>query len=269
MALFRRRRRDDDDTVGRRVLVTDDLGYDEEYDEEYDDALVDDQGDDRAPEVPPEPTFDRARTGPFDRDEVSDEVGDRVDLGSLWLGSIGGCQLRIEVDQQSGDIQSVTTDLSGSSMQVQAFAAPRSGGLWRAIRTEIADSITERGGAVDEVTGPFGLELLTRLPSRGPDGRTVYQVMRFIGVDGPRWFLRAVVTGPAASEERDIVPFYDMIGNTVVLRGSDARPPREMLPLRLPKELTEPSEPDSAGSGPLRVDDLKPFERGPEISEIR
>ena len=41
---------------------------------------------------------------------------------------------------------------------------------------------------------------MTRLPSRGPDGRLVYQQMRFIGVDGPRWFLRGVLTGPAAAE---------------------------------------------------------------------
>lgn len=287
MALFRRRRRAGEETVGRRVVVTDDLGLDEAYDEAHDAELaaepLDDSGgvaDTATGEVdaPPHP---RGETGPFDRTEVDGELGDRIDLGSLWLGVIGGAQLRIEVDPQTSDIQAVTTDLDGSLMQVQAFAAPRTTGIWRMIRQEIADSVSARGGAVESRPGRLGTELLTRLPSRGPDGRVSVQMMRFVGVDGPRWFLRAVLTGPAASEAGAAAPFYDMIQRSVVVRGEDARPPREMLPLRLPKDLLEPVEPAAGeqaeeGTGERlsaasarRGDDLRPFERGPEITEIR
>lgn len=272
MALFRRRRRAGEDTVGRRVVVTDDLGLEEFEDfEEYDDpAAVEPLG--AAPQGPASddaPPTPREETGPFDRTEVDEERGDRIDLGSLWLGVVGGAQLRIEVDPQTSDIQAVTTDLGPSSMQVQAFAAPRTSGIWRTIRGEIADSVIARGGGAEESTGPLGTELLTRLPSRGPDGRVVHQEMRFIGVDGPRWFLRAVITGPAATDGRAAEPFLDMIRRTVVVRGDDARPPREMLPLRLPKEIVEggaEDEPDAPGRS---AQDPNPFERGPEITEIR
>ena len=284
MALFRRRHRAGEDKVGRRVVVTDDLGLEgaedygdyegaEEY-AEYDD--LDDAPErgsldssragtgDGAPGADG-PATPREETGPFDHSEVEPVLGDRLDLGCLWLGVVGGAQLRIELDPNGTDIQAVTTDLDASSMQVQAFAAPRTSGIWRSIRGEIADSVTARGGAAEEETGPLGTELLTRLPSRGPDGRTTFQVMRFVGVDGPRWFLRAVLTGPAAADPTAAEPFYAMIRNTVVVRGDDARPPREMLPLRMPKELLEPE----AAAGAPHIEDFNPFERGPEITEIR
>ncbi len=271
MALFRRRRREGDDTVGRRVIVTDDLGIDDVNDD-VEELVEDDQVAQDAPAADlsdDAPTAPRAETGPLDRSEVGDEIGDRLDLGSLWLGAVGGAELKIEVDPATGEVAAVTTELGESAMQVQAFAAPRSSGIWRLIRGEIADGVTERGGAADERPGPLGTELLTRLPARGPDGRTAYQVMRFIGVDGPRWFLRAVITGAAASDEAAAEPFYDLIRRTVVVRGEDARPPREMLPLTLPREVLEAQAVGDQPAGQPHLDDLNPFERGPEITEIR
>ena len=275
MALFRRKRRAGEDTVGRRVVVTDELDLEEGYaDGEYDEGPLADSA--AAAESAADAVTDaappRAETGPFDRSEVDGELGERIDLGSLWLGLVGGAQLRIEVDAQTSDVQAVTTDLDGSAMQVQVFAAPRTSGIWAVIREEIADSVVARGGAAQGQAGPLGTELVTRLPSRGPDGRVVFQEMRFIGVDGPRWFLRGVLTGRAATDAAAAEPFYDMIRRSVVVRGDDARPPREMLPLRLPKDLLEPAETmaEQEAGGPQRTSaDLNPFERGPEITEIR
>lgn len=282
MALFRRKRRAGEETVGRRVVVTDDLDLDADYadddldvvDGDYEDVPAERPSlDADASDGPDQP---REETGPFDRSEVDDTLGDRLDLGSLWLGVVGGAQLRIEVDPQTSEIQAVTTDLDGSAMQVQAFAAPRTRGIWRTIRTEIADSVAARGGEIAERRGPLGAELLTRLPSRGPDGRVATQEMRFIGVDGPRWFLRGVLTGPAATADDAAEPFYDMIRRSVVVRGDDARPPREMLPLRMPADLLDSPADQAQGietgegeEGGRRADDLNPFERGPEITEVR
>ena len=52
-----------------------------------------------------------------------------------------------------------------------------------------------------EVDGPFGTELRARVPAEGPAGQQPQLApARFLGVDGPRWFLRGLVTGPAATE---------------------------------------------------------------------
>jgi hypothetical protein len=89
-----------------------------------------------------------------------------------------------------------------------------------------------------------------------------------MGVDGPRWFLRAVISGPAATDAELAAPLVDIVRSVVVVRDDEARPPREALPLRVP-EATAP-EPQGEPSQPQRsADDLRPFERGPEITEVR
>jgi hypothetical protein len=59
----------------------------------------------------------------------------------------------------------------------------------------------------------------------------------------------------------------DVVRTAVVVRDDEARPPREALPLRVPTAPTD--EPDPEASGHERADDLRPFERGPEITEVR
>jgi hypothetical protein len=64
----------------------------------------------------------------------------------------------------------------------------------------------------------------------------------------------------------------DVVRSTVVVRGEAAMAPREMLLLTLPDQsVPEPESaeaPEPTGSN-TRVDDLHPFERGPEITEVR
>lgn len=207
------------------------------------------------------------RHGPFDRSEVKGLEG-RLDLGSLWLTGVPGMELRLEVEQDSQNVVGVTAVLGESAVQLQAFAAPRSEGIWGDIRTEIAASITSQGGTADLTTGPLGPELQARMPGQGPDGRTVFSPARFIGVDGPRWFLRAVFSGRAAIDEDAASALLDVVRATVVVRGNEAMAPRELLPLKLPDQpgpLAEEPDQERPGSN---LSDLNPFERGPEIIEI-
>ena len=220
------------------------------------------------------PTVSR-RDGPFDRSEV-DGLGERLDLGALWLTGQPGMELRLEVDEQSQDVVGVTAVLAESAVQLQAFAAPRSEGVWDDIRTEIAASITSQGGTADKASGPLGTELRAQMPGRGPDGRTVFSPVRFVGIDGPRWFLRAVLSGPAAVDEDAASVLLDVVRATVVVRGNEAMAPRELLPLKLPVQVDlagqdvsgEDSVEDDAAQAAASLDDFKPFERGPEITEI-
>jgi Protein of unknown function (DUF3710) len=211
--------------------------------------------------------------GPFDRSEVGGLEG-RLDLGAIWLTGTPGMELRLEVDEQSQEVVGVTAVLAESAVQLQAFAAPRSEGVWDDIRTEIAASITSQGGTADKASGPFGTELRAQMPGQGPDGRTVFSPVRFVGVDGPRWFLRAVLSGPAAADESAASALLDVVRATVVVRGDEAMAPRELLPLKLPEQQDVaaeiPADGDAAEAAPPApsLDDFKPFERGPEITEI-
>lgn len=198
--------------------------------------------------------------GPWDVSEVP-ERGARIDLGSLWVPGVQGMEVRMEVDQKTQRVTGVGIALNGSALQIQAFAAPRREGIWDEIRAEIAESVVKQGGSVDDVPGTFGRELLARLPARTADGRTGHRPARFIGHDGPRWFLRGVVSGKAAIDVDAAKELEAVFGGTVVLRGDDARPPRDLLALTLPGGATPteqtPAEPT-----------LDPLTRGPEITEI-
>ena len=180
----------------------------------------------------------------------------------------------------------ITAVLGDSAVQLQAFAAPRSEGIWDDIRTEIAAGITSQGGTADHTSGPLGTELQARMPGQSPDGRTVFSPARFVGVDGPRWFLRAVLTGQAAIDEEAASALIDVVRTTVVVRGEHAMAPRELLELKLPDQLSEDGLDEIAGQdgqedvagqdgaddedvrAARSMDDFKPFERGPEITEI-
>jgi hypothetical protein len=211
-----------------------------------------------------------AAGGPFDVADVEGPEG-RLDLGSLWLVGVPGMELRLEIEEATSTVVGATAVLGDSAVQLQAFAAPKTLGLWDEIRGEIAESIVGQGGTADEERGRLGVELRTRMPSAGPDGRTVFAPARFVGVDGPRWFLRAVFSGRAAIDDAAADTLFDVVRGTVVVRGDAAMAPRELLPLRLPAEAGQPEDEDAEGdSGAGRsTDDLQPFERGPEITEIR
>jgi hypothetical protein len=213
--------------------------------------------------------------GPFDVAEV-DDVSELIDLGAILVPPVEGMELRLELNEEDGEhVVGVTVLLADSAVQVQAFAAPRSEGIWDEVRTEIAGGITQQGGTADEADGTFGRELLTRVPGPGPDGKPGFQPARFIGIDGPRWFLRAVLSG-AAVDQAKAGPVEALVRSLVVVRGAEAMAPRELLPLSIPtapggagEGAAEAVDDGDGEGGPGYADDLNPFERGPEITEIR
>ncbi len=202
---------------------------------------------------------DRGTTGPFDVSEIESQDG-YVDLGALLIAPTEGLQLRLEVEEASQRVVAVTLDLAGSSLQLQAFAAPRSEGLWDEIRQQIGQSVGSQGGQVEELEGIFGTELVAKLPASRADGSQGYRVARFIGVDGPRWFLRGVLGGDAALDRDAAAALESLFRQVVVVRGENPMPPRDLLQLRLPKDAGAPA--------PQPAEDLGQPERGPETTQI-
>ena len=203
--------------------------------------------------------------GPWDVADV-DGIDRRIDLGALWLPPHPGMQLRMEIDKVAKRVTSAALVLDGSTLQVQAFAAPRTEGIWDEIRAELGDSVTKQGGSVDDLPGPFGRELLARMPVRTDDGRTAHRAVRFIGVDGPRWFLRGVLGGKAAVDPAAATTLEQIFGGIVVVRGSEARAPRDLLTLALPESASAKA---AETLEPAPTPDFDPLTRGPEITEIR
>ncbi|HKE52108.1 MAG TPA: DUF3710 domain-containing protein [Actinomycetes bacterium] len=200
-------------------------------------------------------------TGPWDVDDLEHPRDGRIDLGALLVPAVQGMELQVEVIDQR--IVSATALLAGSQLKLQAFAAPRTEGIWEEVRAELKGGISRQGGTVDEVDGPFGRELRARVPTRSKDGRSGVQATRFFGFDGPRWLLHATLTGRAATDPGSAGPIEALLRDIVVVRGGTPMPPRELIPMRLPEHSDAADEPDQDGRPPL-----DPYHRGPEITEI-
>lgn len=255
MALFRRGAKDR--TAEQEIEATD-----------AEDVQADAEDSPAGEETPVEDAPADRSQGPWDATEDV-PAGPRIDLGALRLPGIPGMALRMEIDKKSGTVTGVAVTLGESTLQMQAFAAPRTDGIWDEIREEIAASVTKQGGSVDDLPGPFGRELLARLPVRTPEGRTGHRPARFVGVDGPRWFLRGVVTGRAAVDPEAAAAVEDLYRRTVVVRDGEARPPRDLLALTLPNADANVKKADDAAPAENDAPTFDPLTRGPEITEIR
>lgn len=182
--------------------------------------------------APKSAPVDRSTSGPFDESEAN-PVRPYIDVGGIKVLPREGLNLRLEVEEQSKRIVAVGLDYAGSTLQVQPFAAPRSAGLWDETREQIRQQIRQQGGRVEEREGPLGPELLAEVPVTA-DGGAGRRVARFVGVDGPRWFLRGVIGGAATADVEAAAQIEDLFRSIVVVRGGSPMPPRDLIPLKMP-----------------------------------
>jgi hypothetical protein len=180
------------------------------------------------PDRPKSAPADRETDGPFDEAEAN-AVRPYVDLGGVKVVPRPDLGLRLEVEEESQRVVAVALDFAGSTLQVQPFAAPRSSGLWHEIREQIVEQIQRQGGTAQSAEGPLGPEVRAEIPS--PEGS---RLARFVGVDGPRWFLRGVISGQAVVEPEAAAQVEELFRSIVVVRGTTPMPPRDLIPLHVP-----------------------------------
>jgi hypothetical protein len=208
VGLFGRRKRDE--------AYAAEPEYDE-YDEPRDELASEFEGD----------LFEYA--GPHDEAEAPEDGLTRLDLGSIRLPVPEGAQMQVEMDQNKA-VRAVHVITPVGQLTVNAYAAPRSGGLWDEVATELAEQLRTDGATVRSTTGEWGLELMAALGEVS---------LRFIGVDGPRWMLRGVVAGPPEVADKSAHALYDLVRGTIVVRGIQPMPVRTPLELELPPAIAQ------------------------------
>lgn len=237
------------------------------------------------PALLPDPVQDRPPpVGPVDAGAVpAHERAEHLDLGALLLpagdGALDGLEVQLQADEATGQVLAVLV-LEGeeAAVELRAFAAPKRERLWNAVRPEIADGARTAGGQTAEALGAWGVELLVQVPVTLPDGQQALQVSRIAGIDGPRWFVRATFLGRAAIEPDTATRLQTLVEHIVVVRGDGPMAPRDPIPLTVPGQ--QPGDPLPLGEsfrdgsaadepGPHGRQPLRPFQRGPEITEIR
>lgn len=131
---------------------------------------------------------------------------------------------------RNGPVRAVHLMTDLGQLTVTAFAAPRSGGLWEEVLTELRTQLRADGAEVRLRHGEWGREIVAV---------ATQATLRFLGVDGPRWMLRGVAAGSAEQAEPLAELLRHVVRGTVVVRGAEPLPVRSPLPLQLPEPLAE------------------------------
>ena len=173
--------------------------------------------------------------GPWDSSERSpgdDET--YVDLGPLLVKVRVGIDVQMPTDGDGGDIGSVVLVTDNAALELRAFAATRSGGLWDEVRDDLIIEVERLNGECEQRDGLFGPELLVKVPVDLPEGEKGFQPSRIVGIEGPRWLLRATFLGDAGLNPSDEGLLMETLRDVIVDRGPEPRIPRESLLLTLP-----------------------------------
>lgn len=231
MGLFDMFRKQEDVPKAEKLVVDD-----EELDSDA--AAEDEEPEEFAKEAPE----DRAEAGPYDESEAdaASNPGGYIDFGALRIPAREGLALRLEFLEKTRRVIAVALDLGGSTLQVQAFAAPRSSGIWADVRGKLKATVAQQGGEANEVETDLGTALHTFLPHMAKQqGQAARRGAFFYGVDGPRWFVRGVISGGATRDEAKLAEMLELFRGVIVVRGSRAVPPRDLLELTVPKAMAE------------------------------
>lgn len=195
------------------------------------------------PAIPAGATPDMRHEGPWDSSEKS--VGDDptyVDLGALLVRGQEGFTIQLPTDGEGEDIGSVVLVAEEAALELRAFAATRSGGLWDEVRDDLIIEVERLNGQSEQIDGLFGPELHVRVPVEMPGDEEGFQPSRIVGIEGPRWMLRATFLGDAGLNPSDEGILMQALRDVVVVRGDEAKIAREALLLTLPENAVATSD---------------------------
>ena len=193
---------------------------------------------------------DEELEGPFDIDDFDDpavaELA-RLDLGSVLIPMPQAGQLQVELTE-TGVPSAVWVVTPNGRFTIAAYAAPKTGGLWREVAGELAESLRKDSAKVSIKDGPWGREVVG----------TASGVVRFIGVDGYRWMIRCVVNGAHETIDALDEEARAALADTVVRRGDTPLPVRTPLPVQLPEPMAEQLRAAAAAQQAQQEDESQP-----------
>lgn len=180
----------------------------------------------------------RSSLGPLDQNEVA-KVRPYLDFGSIKINPREGLGIRIDVDESNQQIIAVSLDYKESTLQLQAYASPKTTGMWNLTRHAIQKELANSSVNIREEEGEFGPELWIT-PQAGQDAAPI----RLIGVDGPRWMLRGGIVGRALTNKEIAAEIEELFRETVVVRGDVPMPPGALLPLQMNTAANSAAHPE-------------------------
>lgn len=202
--------------------------------------------------------------GPWDVSELDDRpshTAARLDLGGVRIRPVAGMKVQMQVDKNSGQATSVMLVNDQGALQLMVIAAPKSKPLWPQTMRALRSDADRRGGTAQDGKGPWGPVLRMALPATTADGKQGVQPSVVLGIDGPRWLLRATLIGRAAVDQEQMNRMMAIVQDTVVVRGDQPMAPGEVIALTPPPRPTadgdeSSAEPDGADEASVASDSV-------------
>lgn len=160
---------------------------------------------------------------------------DLLDLGAIKVPMLEGLEISMTIDQETMRTVSVALVYGTSMADIQVFARAKDELLWPETRDGLVSGLTQQGVTSEVVIGRFGSEVQCTMPATDFDGKNILQSVRFIGIDGDRWFMRIAISGSASVDDAEIAVFDDLISGIDVVRGDEPMSPGEPLEFRVPE----------------------------------
>ena len=170
---------------------------------------------------------------PLNKNEITNEE-DYVNFGSVLIPKLDGLDVTVQIDQQSKQLTSFSLIYANTIAKVEIFAAAKEHSSWADIRFEIAARLEETQVQPKISTGSFGPQITAVMPTFDEQGKVIVQAIRFLGIDGDRWFLRATISGAGAVDFDAAHQVDEIIAKLVIDRGDEPMAPGSRLPITFP-----------------------------------
>src|ERR1700744_263237 len=211
----------------------------------------------RKPEAPGGRPVAEDLDGPFDIEDFDDAAAAteaRLDLGAVLLPLPPAAQLQVELTE-TGVPSAVWVVTANGRFTIAAYAAPKTGGLWREVAGELAGSLRKDGATVSIQDGRWGREGVGAPTGAGG----------FMGVDGYRWMIRCVVNASAETVDALTEEARNALMDTVIRRGDTPLPVRTPLPGQLPEPMASQLREAATSQGAPGGEQVAPTE--PEVAD--
>lgn len=157
------------------------------------------------------------------------------DLGPLRIPAIPGLKARVEIDPRVGKMGAVSVQVNDCGVQLQVMAARAGKALWPQVRRELLIALKRSPGHQQVIEGRFGAELIANVTALNKATKLTHDVpIRYVGIDGDKWMIRAVVRGPSVLTDATIARVDALLSRIAVERGSGAHAEGEVLELAPP-----------------------------------
>jgi len=169
---------------------------------------------------------------------------DYLDLGAVSIPSLPGLAVDINLDPRSGIGKAFTLNYENSLASIQVFASAAREDLWPSVRDSIVQGLRDQKVDCEVVLGVFGTEVVCVMPTVDIDGNSYVHPVRFIGISGPRWMQRVVVSGDAAVDGKAQAKLDLALSKILVHRGEEPMSPGQRMEIAIPgsKEISVEEE---------------------------